>query len=73
MVYSVAGMLDEKHPMVIRRPFRMADYRTSRAGLLGGGTVPYPGEASLAHNGVLFMDEFPEFDRRTKESLRQPL
>lgn len=73
MVYSVAGMLDEKHPMVIRRPFRMADYRTSRAGLLGGGTVPYPGEASLAHNGVLFLDEFLEMDRKQIDALRKPM
>ncbi|MGN1415144.1 MAG: ATP-binding protein [Anaerovoracaceae bacterium] len=57
MIYSVAGLLNENQPMVTHRPFRMADYRTSRAGLLGGGTVPYPGEASLAHNGVLFVCE----------------
>ena len=73
MIYSVAGLLDEKTPMVSRRPFRMADYRTSRAGLLGGGSVPYPGEVSLAHNGVLFIDEFLEMDRKQIDGLRKPM
>ena len=73
MIYSVAGLLNESRPMVSRRPFRMADYRTTRAGLLGGGTVPYPGEASLAHNGVLFLDEFLEMDRKQIDALRKPM
>jgi len=73
MLYSVAGLLSDQMPVVDRRPFRMADYRTSRAGLLGGGTVPYPGEASLAHNGVLFIDEFLEMDRSRIDALRKPM
>ena len=73
MIYSVAGLLTEKQPYVAERPFRMADYRTSRAGLLGGGSVPYPGEASLAHNGVLFLDEFLEMDRKLIDGLRKPM
>lgn len=73
MVYSVAGLLGEKTPLVHHRPFRMADYRTTKAGLLGGGSVPYPGEASLAHNGVLFVDEFLEMDRKQIDALRKPM
>ena len=73
MIYSVAGLLSEKQPLVHTRPFRMADYRTSKAGLTGGGSVPYPGEVSLAHNGVLFIDEFLEMDRRQIDALRKPL
>lgn len=73
MVYSVAGLLSEKNPLVQQRPFRMADYRASRAGLMGGGLVPYPGEASLAHNGVLFIDEFLELDRNQIDALRKPM
>lgn len=73
MIYSVAGLLDEKQPVMVRRPFRMADYRTSRAGLLGGGAVPYPGEVSLAHNGVLFVDEFLEMERKQIDALRKPM
>ena len=73
MIYSVAGLLSGEVPMVTERPFRTADYRTSRAGLLGGGTVPYPGEASLAHNGVLFIDEFLEMDRKQIDALRKPM
>ena len=73
MIYSVAGLLDEKQPLVCRRPFRTADYQTSRAGLLGGGNVPYPGEVSLAHNGVLFLDEFLELERDQIDALRKPM
>ena len=73
MIYSVAGLLSEKQPLVHTRPFRMADYRASKAGLMGGGSVPYPGEVSLAHNGVLFIDEFLEMDRRQIDALRKPM
>ena len=73
MIYSVAGLLGEKNPLVHRRPFRMADYRTSRAGLMGGGNIPYPGEVSLAHNGVLFIDEFLGMDRAQIDALRKPM
>ncbi len=73
MIYSVAGLLSEAEPLVKTRPFRMADYRTSRAGLMGGGAVPYPGEVSLAHNGVLFIDEFLEMDRSQIDALRKPM
>lgn len=73
MIYSVAGLLGEKDPLVMNRPFRMADYRTSKAGLMGGGNTPYPGEVSLAHNGVLFIDEFLEMERKQIDALRKPM
>jgi len=72
-IHSVAGILDKNAPLVVNRPFRPVSHTASAAGLVGGSGVPRPGEISLAHNGVLFLDELPEFDRRTLETLRQPV
>ena len=72
-IYSAMGQLRPGQPLMAQRPYRSPHHTISNAGLVGGGSPPSPGEISMAHNGVLFLDELPEFDRKTLEVLRQPL
>ncbi len=72
-IYSVAGLLSKDTPLMVKRPFCSPHHTISDAGIIGGGTIPRPGQVSLAHNGVLFLDELPEFKKNCLESLRQPM
>lgn len=72
-IYSISGKVDEENPLIQKRPFRSVHHTVTKTALTGGGGVPLPGEISLAHGGVLFLDELPEFSRNVLEVLRQPL
>lgn len=72
-IHSIMGLLSAKQPLITQRPFRAPHHTSSAVALIGGGPAPHPGEISLAHHGVLFLDELPEFHRDVLESLRQPL
>ena len=72
-IHSISGMLSKNMPLITERPFRSPHHTISSVSLVGGGRIPKPGEISLAHNGVLFLDELPEFNKKTLEVLRGPL
>ena len=72
-IWSVAGLTDSSHPMLLHRPFRAPHHTLSASAMTGGGQTPKPGEISLAHHGVLFLDELPEFHRDVLEVLRAPI
>ena len=72
-IHSIMGLIPPGQPLITTRPFRAPHHTISDAGLIGGGQIPMPGEVSLAHNGVLFLDELPEFKRNVLEALRQPM
>ena len=72
-IYSICGMVTKDNPLIVRRPFRVIHHTASQNGIIGGGANPKPGEITLAHRGVLFLDEMPEFPRQILEVLRQPL
>ena len=72
-IHSIAGALSKDTPIITKRPYRAPHHTISSSSLVGGGRIPKPGEISLAHNGVLFLDELPEFNKSTLEVLRGPL
>ncbi|MBP3231940.1 MAG: YifB family Mg chelatase-like AAA ATPase [Anaerovibrio sp.] len=72
-IYSISGLLKKHSGLITQRPFRSPHHTTSAVAMIGGGSIPHPGEVSLSHNGVLFLDELPEFGKQALEALRQPL